>query len=155
MDHRDLAVAGAKNLEIDNPNVLDHAPRSRGWNFGSQLSAFAVALLEVLLRSLPPFPAYSLAGAVDRGKRGREDVSGDCGNAGVLRAGVGGLPDALSTKVRVLLQPGGVEGHPRELGTTSVVSSCVCFRAFISAWSASFSALLGLSATMQRLCHGL
>ena len=39
----------------------------------------------------------------------------------------------LSTKVRVLLRPGGVEGHPGKLGTTSVVSSCVCFRAFISA----------------------
>jgi hypothetical protein len=75
---------------------------------------------------------YSLAGAVDGGKGG-EDVSGDCGNAGALRAGVGGLPGVLSTKVRVLLQSGGVEGHPGELGTASVVSSCVCFRAFISA----------------------
>jgi hypothetical protein len=82
MDHRDLAVAGAKNLEIDNPGVLDHAPHSRGWDFSSQPSASAVAPLEVLLRSLPPFPVYSLAGIVDGGKGGREDVSGDCGNAG-------------------------------------------------------------------------
>jgi hypothetical protein len=52
---------------------------------------------------------------------------------GALRAGVGGLPGVLSTKVRVLLRPGGVEGRPGELGTTSVVSSYVCFRASISA----------------------
>src|SRR5438876_9600661 len=102
MDHRDLVVAGAKNLEIDNPGVLDYASHSRGWDFGSQLSAFAVAPLEVLLRSLPPFPVYSLAGDVDGGKGGGEDVSGDCGNAGALRAGVGGLPGVLSTKVCVL-----------------------------------------------------
>ena len=128
MDYRDLAVAGAKNLEIDNPGVLHHAPHSRGWDFGSQPSAFAVAPLEVLLRSLPPLPVYSLAGAVDGGK----DVSGDCGNAGALRASIGGLPGVLSTKVRVLLRLGGVEGHPGELGITSVVSSCICFRASIS-----------------------
>jgi hypothetical protein len=133
MDHRDLAVASAKNLEIDNPGVLHHASHSRGWDFGSQPSAFAVAPLEVLLRSLPPFPVYNLAGAVDRGKGGGEDVSGDCGNAGALQAGVGGLPGVLSTRVRVLLRPRGVKGYPGELGTTSVVSSYVCFRAFISA----------------------
>jgi hypothetical protein len=109
----------------------------------ASLQPFAVASLEVLLRSLPPFPIYSLAGAVDGGKGGGEDVSGDCGNAGALRVGVGGLPGVLSTKVRVLLRPEGVEGHPGELGTTSVVSSCVCFRALISAWSASFSAASG------------
>jgi hypothetical protein len=84
------------------------------------------------LRSLSPFPVYSLAGAVDGGIGEGEDVSGDCGNAGAFRAGIEGLPGVLSTKVRVLLRPGGVEGHHGELGTTSVVSSCVCFRAFIS-----------------------
>jgi hypothetical protein len=104
MDHGDLAGAGAKNLEIDNPGVLHPASHSRGWDFGSQPSAFAVAPLEVLLRSLPPFSVYSLAGAVDGGKGGGEDVSGDCGNAGALRAGVGGLPGVLSTKARVLLR---------------------------------------------------
>jgi hypothetical protein len=57
------------------------------------------------LRSLPPFPVHNLAGAVDGGKGGSEDVSGGCGNAGVLRAGVGGLPDVPPTKVRVLLRP--------------------------------------------------
>jgi hypothetical protein len=133
MDHRDLAVASAKNLGIDNPDVLHHASHSRGWDFGSQPSAFAVAPLEVLLRSLPPFPVYSLAGAVDGGKEGGEDAFRDCGNAGALRAGVGGLPGVLSTKVCVLLRLGGVEGHPEELDTTSVVSSCVCFRASILA----------------------
>jgi hypothetical protein len=122
MDHRDLAVASAKKLEID-PGVPHHASHSRGWDFGSQPPAFAIAPLEVLLRSLPPFPVYSLAGAVDGGKGGGEDVSEDCGNVGALRAGVGGLPGVLSAKVRVLLRPGGVEGHPGELGTTSVVSS--------------------------------
>ena len=34
------------------------------------------------------------------------------GNAGAARAGVEGLPGVLSTKIRVLLRPGGVEGHP-------------------------------------------
>jgi hypothetical protein len=58
---------------------------------------------------------------------------GDCGNAGALRAGVGGLPGVLLTKVRVLLRLEGVERHLGELGTTLVVSSCVCFRASISA----------------------
>jgi hypothetical protein len=144
MDYRDLAVAGAKNLEIDNPGVLHHAPHSRGWDFGSQPSAFRCCPFRgplALSSSLPSI--YSLAGAVDGGKGGGEDVSGDCGNAGALRVGVGGLPGVLSTKVRVLLRPEGVEGHPGELGTTSVVSSCVCFRALISAWSASFSAASG------------
>jgi hypothetical protein len=131
MDHRDLAVAvaGAKNLEIDNPGILHPASHFRGWDFGSQPSAFAVTPLKVFLRSLPPFPIYSLAGAVDGGKERGEDVSGDCGNAGALRAGVGGLPGVLLTKVRVLLRL----RHLGELGTTLVVSSCVCFRAFISA----------------------
>jgi hypothetical protein len=113
MDHRDLAVASAKNLEIDSPGVPHHASYSRGWDFGSQPLAFAVAPLEVLLRSLPPFPVHSLAGVVDGGKGG-EDVSGDCGDAGALRPGVGALPGVLSTKVRVLLRPGGVEGCPGE-----------------------------------------
>jgi hypothetical protein len=63
--------------------------------------------------------------------------SGNCGNAGAVQAGV------LSTKIRVLLRPGGVEGHPRELCTTSVMSSRVCFRASILAWLASFSATSG------------
>jgi hypothetical protein len=149
MDHRDLAVAGAKNLEIGNPDVLHPASHSRGWDFGSQPSAFAVAPLEVLLRSLPPFPIYSLAGAVDGGK----DVSGDCGNAGALRAGVGGLPGVLSTKVRVLLRPGVLEGYLGELGTTSVVSSCVCFRLLFQLDRLPFPPLLGLSAANRpRLC---
>jgi len=65
--HRDLAIAGAKILEMDNLGVPNHASHSRGWDFGSQPSAFAIAPLEVLLRSLPPFPVYSLAGAVDGG----------------------------------------------------------------------------------------
>ena len=62
------------------------------------------------MRSRPPFPLYSLAGAVDGGTEGGEDCSGDCGNAGAARAGVGGLPGVLSTKVLVLLRYGGVIG---------------------------------------------
>ena len=69
------------------------------------------------MRSLPPFPIYSLAGAVDGGKRGGENSSGAYGNAGAARPGVGGLPGVLSTKVRVLLRLGGVEGYPGSLGT--------------------------------------
>ena len=68
IDHRDPAVASAKILEIDNLGVSHQAPHSRGWDFGNQPSAFAVAPLEVLLRSLPPFPVYGLAGAVDGGR---------------------------------------------------------------------------------------
>jgi hypothetical protein len=55
----------------------------------------------------------------------------------------GGLPGVLPTKVCVLLRLGGVEGHPGELGITSTASSCACFRASISASSASFSAASG------------
>jgi hypothetical protein len=143
MDHKDLAVAGAKNLEIDNPGVLDHAPHSRGWDFGSQPSAFAVAPLEVLLRSLPPFLVYSLAGAINKGKGGGENVSEDCGNARALRAGVGGLLSILSTKVCVFLRLESVEGYSGELNTISMVFFCVYFRALISAWSVFFSAAFG------------
>ena len=52
IDHRDPAVASAKILEIDNLGVSHHAPHPRGWDFGNQPSAFAVAPLEVLLRFL-------------------------------------------------------------------------------------------------------
>jgi hypothetical protein len=43
IDYRDLAVASAKILEIDNLGVSHQAPHSRGWDFGNQPSAFAVA----------------------------------------------------------------------------------------------------------------
>jgi hypothetical protein len=131
--------------------ILHHAPHSWGWDFGSQPSAFAVAPLEVLLRYLPPFPVYSLAGAVDGGKGGDEDVSGDCGNAGALRAGVEGLPGVLSTKVRVLLRPGGVEGHPGELGTTLVVSS---LRPFPGSYFSLVNVLFCRFWACQRPCRG-
>ena len=62
------------------------------------------------MRSLPPFPLYSLAGAIDGGIGGGEDRSRDCGNVGAARAGVGGLPGVLSTKVLILLRYGGVAG---------------------------------------------
>ena len=66
-----------------------HAFHSQAWILVASLQAFAVAPLEVLLRSLPPFPVYSLGGAVDGSKGGGEDASGDCGNAGAARPGVG------------------------------------------------------------------
>ena len=123
--YRDLAVAGAKILEIDNLGVFNHVSHSRGWDFGSKPSAFAIAALEVLLCSLPPFPIYSLAGAVDRGnwrdKNASEDASGDCGNAGAARAGIRGFLGVFSTKVCVLLRPGGV------VGITSIVFSSTYF----------------------------
>ena len=75
------------------------------------------------------------------------------GNAGALPAGIGGLPGVLSIKVRVLLRPGGVEGYPGELDTTSVVFSCVYFRASLSADRLPFLPLLSLSMAVQRLCH--
>jgi hypothetical protein len=141
--YRDLAVAGAKILEIDNLSidVPNYASHSRGWDFGSKPSAFAAAPLEVLLRSLPPFPVYSLGGNIDGGNWGGESASGDCGNAGVARAGIRGLPGVLSTKVCVLLRPGGVERYSGELGITLMVSSYVYFWASVSALSASFSVI--------------
>src|ERR1700722_2128878 len=51
VDHRNLAVACDKNLKIDNSSVLHHASHSQGRDFGSWPSVFAVASLEVLLRS--------------------------------------------------------------------------------------------------------
>jgi hypothetical protein len=66
--------------------------------------------LVVLMRSLPPFPLYSLAGAVDGGIGGGEDRSGNCGNVGTARTGVGDLPGVLSTKVLVLIRCEGVTG---------------------------------------------
>ena len=155
MDYRDLAVAGAKNLEIDNPGVLHHASHSWGWDFGSQPSAFAIAPLEVLLRSLPPFPVYSLAGAVDGGKGGGEGSSGACGNAGAARPGVGGLPGVLPTKVCVLLRFEGVEGHPGELGTPQQHPLAPVSGHPFRLYRLPFLPLLGLSTTVQRPCHGL
>jgi hypothetical protein len=116
-------------------------PHSRGYDSGSQPWAFASAPLAVLLRSLPPLPLYSIAGAVYGGAGGGGGCSGDCGNTGAARAGVGGFPGVLSTKVRILLRPGGVEGRPGDSGTTSIApSSCCYIRACLSALSASLSA---------------
>ena len=62
---------------------------------GRKPLAFDSAPLIVLVRSLPPFPLYSLAGAVDGGGGAGWDGSGaDC-NAGGARAGVS-LPGVLS-----------------------------------------------------------
>ena len=70
------------------------------------------------MRSLPPFPLYSIAGAVDGSGRAGWDGSGaDC-RAGGTRAGVS-LPEILSTRVFVLFQLRGVEGRSGELGTRS------------------------------------
>jgi hypothetical protein len=60
---------------------------------------FNSAPLVVLVRSLPPFPLYSLAGAVDGGIGGGEDYSGDYNSIRVARVGVGGLSGVLLTKI--------------------------------------------------------
>jgi hypothetical protein len=74
------------------------------------------------LRSLPPFPLYSIAGAVDGGGGADWDGSGvDC-SAGGARVGVS-LPGVLSTRVFVLFRLRGVEGRSGELGTRSISSS--------------------------------
>ena len=135
--HRDLAVTGAKILEIDYLGVFNHVSYSRGWDFGSKPSAFIIIVLEVLLRSLPPFPIYSFAGAIDGGNWRGEDASGDCSNIGAVRSGVGGFPGVLSTKVCILLRPGGI------VSTTLIVSSSTCFWASVLVLSASFSAASG------------
>ena len=62
------------------------------------------------MRSLSPFPLYSLASAVDGGIRGGKDRSRDCGNVGAAQAGVGNLLGILSTKILILLRYGGVAG---------------------------------------------
>ena len=70
------------------------------------------------MRSLPPFPLYSIAGAVDGGGGASWDGSGaDC-SAGGARAGVS-LPGVLSTRVFVLFRLIGVEGRLGKLGTYS------------------------------------
>lgn len=56
---------------------------------------------------------------------------------------VGGLPGILSTKVRVLLWPGGVEEHPGELGIILVMLFCACFWASILTLLASLFAASG------------
>ena len=89
------------------------------------------------MRSLSPFPIYSFAGAVDGGNWRGEDASGDCSNIGAVRSGVGGFPGVLSTKVCILLRPGGI------VSTTLIVSSSTCFWASVSALSASFSVASG------------
>jgi len=86
------------------------------------------------VRSLPPFPLYSLAGAVDGGS---EDCSGDCGNVGAARAGVGGFLGVLLTKVLVLLRCGGVAGTLSI--SSSGVTALVLPLASLSAFSLSLS----------------
>ena len=83
----------------------------------------------------------------------KEEVRAFPGNGGALRAGIGSLPGVLSIKVRVLLRPGGVEGYPGELDTTSAVFSCVYFQASLSADRLPYLPLLSLSMAVQRLCH--
>ena len=135
--HRDLAVTSAKILEIDNLSIFNHVSYSRGWDFGSKPSVFTIIVLEVLLRSLPPFPIYSFAGTIDGGNWRGKDASGDCGNTGAARLGVGGFPGVLLIKVCVLLQPGGI------VGIILIVFSSICFWVSISVLSASFSAASG------------
>jgi hypothetical protein len=64
--------------------------------------------LFVLLRSLPPFPLYSIAGAVNGGGGADWDGSGAGCSAGGARAGVS-LLGILSTRIFVLFWPRGVE----------------------------------------------
>jgi hypothetical protein len=86
--------------------------------------AFDSAPLIVRVRSLPPFPLHSLAGAVDGGGGAGWDGSGaDC-SAGGARAGVS-LPGVLSTRVFVLFRPRGIEGRSGESGTRSISFSDV------------------------------
>ena len=64
-----LAVANPEDLKIGfcpialSPNLF----YSRGCNFGSQSAVLDLAVLFVFLRSFPPFPLYSSAGAIDGG----------------------------------------------------------------------------------------
>jgi hypothetical protein len=56
--------------------VLSH---SRGYDSASKPLAFDFASLMVLIRSLPPFPLYSLVSVINRGIGGGKDYSRDCG----------------------------------------------------------------------------
>ena len=92
------------------------------------------------MRSFPPLPLYSSAGAIDGGAGGGKDYSRDYSNAGAAQAGVGGFSGILLTNMCVLLRPGGVKGYPGDFGTTSIVSSSYYyFRICFSALSASLS----------------
>jgi hypothetical protein len=74
------------------------------------------------LRSLSPFPLYSIADIVDKGRGADWDGSGVDYSAGDARVGVG-LLGVLSTRVFVLFRLRGVEGRSGELGTRSTSSS--------------------------------
>lgn len=111
----DLAITGAKNLEIDSCGC----PPAGHLTLGARILVAGLQLLlfpplKVLLRSISLFPVYSLASAVDGGKGGGEGASEDCNNAGAS------LGRFLSTKERVRLRPGGVPGHLRESGTITI-----------------------------------
>jgi hypothetical protein len=66
--------------------VLSH---SHNRDSASKPLAFDSAPSIVLVRSLPPFPLYSLAGAVNGDIGGGKDCSEDRGNVGAARIGVG------------------------------------------------------------------
>ena len=91
------------------------------------------------MRSLPPFPVYSLGGDIDGGNWGGKNASGDCGNTGVARVGIGGLPGVLLIKICVLLRPRDIEGFG-ELGIILIVFSYICFWVSILILSVFFSA---------------
>jgi hypothetical protein len=62
------------------------------------------------MRSLPPFPLYSIADAVNRDIGGGKDYSRNCGNIRIAYVEVGGLPGVFLTKILVLLRCRGVTG---------------------------------------------
>ena len=78
------------------------------------------------MRSLPPFPLYSIAGAVDRRGGAGWDGSGAGRSAGSARVGVS-LPGVLSTRVFVLFRSRGVEGRSGELGARSTFTLLVSY----------------------------
>ena len=91
------------------------------------------------MRSFPPFPLYSSAGAVDGGGGAGWDGSGaDC-SAGGARVGVS-LLGVLSTRVFVLFRLTGVEGRSGELGTCSAALALPLL-AILSASTRSLSLL--------------
>src|SRR2546423_569652 len=119
------ATAGSRDKALSLAlSPQPHSLYSRGCDSANKPAALDSAALVVLLRSLPSFPWYSTAGAVDGGGGASWDGSGaDCRTGGA-RAGVS-LSGVLSIRVFVLLRPRGVEGRCGKSGTRSTSFSGV------------------------------
>jgi hypothetical protein len=100
------------------------------------------------VRSLPPFPLYSLAGAVNGGIGGGKDCSEDCGNVGAARTGVGGW-------LEVLLRYGGIAGT-LSISSSGVMALALLLASLSSSNLSQWATVLGRHGLLQKACpaHG-